>query len=215
MDIHLTWLDRIYSVLSSWPFNPGRTPPPTCAWLFKESDWAYWVVGNQKAGRKNVKQHHRSTGQVRININDIWFPPHNCQICLEMFSGTGIGPMVNRARSASTARGKTYIHETKVMGWPSASLWLYEVSLLRTSAIVMCSYTHLPHARVERNAWKHHYCALIRTTVNGWVKVPLKMHDDLKTKNKKEKKNAHMKRAHGLYRLVWVDILTAESNIIM
>lgn len=50
--------------------------------------------------------------------------------------------------------------------------------LLPTSANVMCSYTPLPHGREERNAWKHHHCALMWTTVNGWVKVPLKMHDD-------------------------------------
>lgn len=76
-------------------------------------------------------------------------PAHDRQICLEMFSGTGIGPMLNRARSAWPARGKTYIHQTKVPGWPSASLWLYRAPLLPTSSNVLCSYTpsHMP----ERN----------------------------------------------------------------
>lgn len=42
------------------------------------------------------------------------------------------------------------------------------------------------------------------------------MHDDLKTKQSQQTNNAHKKRAHGLslYRLVWVNILTVESNII-
>lgn len=43
-----------------------------------------------------------------------------------------------------------------------------------------------PHAREERNAWKHHYCVLLWTTVNGRVKVPLKMHDDERKQTNKK-----------------------------
>lgn len=78
MDIHLTWLDRINSVLSSSPFNPGGTlshlPPHVHGYSKSQTEHTGQLV-NQKAGRKNVKQHHRSTGQMRINTNDIWFPP--------------------------------------------------------------------------------------------------------------------------------------------
>lgn len=57
--------------------------------------------------------------------------------------------------------------------------------LFRTSSATLCALNS--PTQEEWNAWKHHYCALTWSTVNGWVKVPFEMHEIKKFKKKKKK----------------------------
>lgn len=202
-------------MLSSRPFNPGRTTPPPTPNMYMaiqsqtERTGLLDIKGMDAKDKRNSVTDQR--GQTRADTDYIWFLPPAVGSAFEMLSGAGIGPMLTTERAPLPHREvKLYIRETKVTGWPSASLWLYEASPPRTPADAVCSYKLNPPplpppAQEERNAWKHHYCALTCTTVNGRVKVPLK------------KKKIIKKCTQGTnprFKFVQVDILTAESNII-
>lgn len=176
---------------------------------------AYWVVGNQRAGCKTKKKKKWNT------ITDQWgrrasvqttFGSHpDPQICLEMFSGTGIGPMLNV--ESAPPRGKTYIHETKSHRLASC----VAMALRGVAALNFCQRHVLvpppppppPPPRgmecLETSLLcsNLHYSKWLRqsATLNAW---------------RLQKENAHKLRVHGLslYRWVRVDILMAESSII-
>lgn len=94
---------------------------------------------------------------------------------------------------------------TKVTGWLSVcvcvGMALQDSPAARRSPLQTWRVLFSLPARQGWNAWKRHYCARTRPTLNGWVKVPFDMYAISKRKEKRAQHKLEpriMFRATGL-----------------
>lgn len=189
-------------------------------WLFEESDWASWIAQNETTGRENMKLHHNPRQNNLTNVR--WYkwqlvpPPRMPSASKYMFSKTVIGPMLD-VEQALCPHHEVKFTFMKLKSQVGFLCWYgfkrhYCSALLPQHHVLLNSPT-----QEEWNAWKHHYCALTWSTVNGWVKVPFEMHDIKRKKKVKKPKHTHKKPSPCimLYRLGKVNVKTIElsSNI--
>lgn len=148
-------------------------------WLFEESDWASWIARNENdwtwkheiTPQSKTKSDKRTVIQMTFGAT-----PPIPSASKYMFSKTVIGPMldVEQALSPHHEVKLTFMKLKSQVGflcWYGFKRHYCSALLLQTSCALNSP------TQEEWNAWKHHYCALTRPTVNGWVKVPFEMHD--------------------------------------
>lgn len=146
-----------------------------------------------------------------IDTNDSWCHPTH-PLCLKMFSETVIGPMLD-VEQALCPHHEVKFTFMKLKSQVGFLCWYgfkrqYCSALLPQHRVLLNSST-----REEWNAWKHHYCTLTWSTVNGWIKVPFEMHD-IKRQKKTKSNNTHNKPSPCimLYRLGKVNVKTVELS---
>lgn len=164
------------------------------------SKWNDWTWKHEITPQSKTKHSDKCT-VIQMTVGAT---PRMPSASKYMFSKTVIGPMLDVEQALCPH------HEVK-----------FTFMKLKSQVGFLCWYgfkrhycsARLPQHHVllnsptqeEWNAWKHHYCALTWSTVNGWVKVPFEMHDIKRKKVKKQNKNTHTRNlAHVLCYTGWV-----------
>lgn len=150
-------------------------------WLFEESDWASWIAHNEIRGveKHEITPQSKTKQSDKCTVTQMIATPPIPSASKYMFSETVIGPMFD-VEQAPCPHHEVKFTFMKLMSQVGFLCWYgfkrNYCSALPPQHYVLCNSP----TQEEWNAWKHYYCALTWSTVNGWFKVPFEMHD-LKT----------------------------------